>query len=229
MIILQPETAEECFKLAEEGISSGEFSLVILDSIGALAPIKEKEDKFEDSQVSLLPRIISKFLRRNHHAVKVNKVAMVFINQLRDKIGTYVKMYDTPGGHALKHIASLRIYLWAGEKIKDNEKEIIGNEVEFVIKKNKLAAPFRAFKYTLMFGKGIDSIKDVLDFASKLGVIKTRGAYYYFDDVQIGQGGVNTSKTLFDNPELLDKITKACYNVLNIKTEGEDNEPDNND
>jgi recombination protein RecA len=91
LIILQPDTAEDCFRLAEEGISSGEFSLIILDSIGALAPQKEKEDKFEDSQVSLLPRLISKFLRRNHHNVKVNNVAMVFINQLRDKIGAYIK------------------------------------------------------------------------------------------------------------------------------------------
>jgi recombination protein RecA len=222
-ILLQPETAEQGLKLVEEAINSGEFGCIIVDSVGALAPTKEKEDELEDAHVSLLARILTPFSRRNTHALKVNNVAVVFVNQIRDKIGSYIRDFETPGGHAFKHLLSLRIYLSVGEKIKESD-EIVGNQVKFLIKKNKMAPPYRSFQFPLIYGKGIDSARDTVEFANKLGIIKNRGPYYFFDDVQLGQGIANTTRTLFDNPELLDKVHKACYNVLNIGKETEEKE-----
>lgn len=217
LIILNPETAEDAFTMMESGIASNEFAMVILDSIGALAPLKEKEDDFADANVGLVARMITKFLRRNVHTIEKNNVAVVLLNQVRDKIGAYMASFETPGGHALKHFASLRISLSRGQEIKV-VNETVGIMTKFVIKKNKLSAPFRSYVIPIIFGKGIDAFSDAVDFCSMLGVIKKKGSYYKFDDITIGQGKLAAGEYLSQNPETLDKIKKEVYNVLNKYT-----------
>ena len=217
LVILNPATAEDAFTMLESGINSGEFGLVVLDSVGALAPKKEQEDDFADANVGLVARMVSKFLRRNIHAIKENNVALFIINQVRDKIGAYMATFETPGGHALKHFSSLRIQLSRGTVIEQG-KEQVGILAKFVIKKNKMSAPFRSFFMPVLFGKGIDSYTDAVDFCSMLGIIKKSGAFYKFDGETLGQGKLAAAETLRKNPATLDKMKVLVYNSLNKNT-----------
>lgn len=210
-VILHPESAEDNMSACEIGINSGEFACIILDSIGALAPTVEKNKELTDATVGLIPKLLTVWLRRNAVMIGRNKVAFIFINQVRDQIGSYVHAFSTPGGHALKHFASVRISLSKGEEIKQGT-ESVGINVKFTVKKNKLAPPFRSFLIPLYFGKGIDSIRDTILFAEMLGVLKRRGSHYVFDGNTIGQGIAKTATALSNNPDLLAKIRDVCYN-----------------
>lgn len=212
-IIAKPDFSSDAFKICEAGINSNEFGLIILDSIGALAPKEEKEKEFDEGSMTLIPRELSKFLRRNAYAVRDNNIAFLFINQVRDSIGSYVKSFTTPGGHALKHFSSLIITLSKGQEIKIGE-ESIGMNTKFTIKKNKMAPPNRSFIVPIIFGKGVDTYRDLVSFAETLGVIQRRGAYYQFNGENLGQGMLNTLATLENTPEMLDKIKGMCYNTI---------------
>ena len=217
LVILNPETAEDAFNMIEMGIASGDFALIILDSVGALSPKKEKDDDFEDANVALLARMMTKFLHRNISAIASKNIAMLMLNQVRSKIGAYMASFETPGGHALKHFTSLRISLSRGQEMKV-ANETVGIMTKFVIKKNKLSAPFRSFTIPIVFGKGIDEYSDAVDFCSTLGVIKKKGSFYKFDGVTLGQGKLQAGDYLEKNPDTLDKIRESVYNVLNKYT-----------
>jgi recombination protein RecA len=228
LLILHPDTAEDAFTIGEMGINSKEFGLIVLDSVGALAPKVEKEKEMGDRQMGLTPQLLTKFLRRNIHNINQNKVAFVFINQVRDKISLMAKGYDTPGGHALKHFSAVRISLSRGEEITQN-KTTIGINVKFTIKKNKLAPPFRSYIIPLKFGQGLDFYRDFINFSKNLGVIKQGGPFYKFNDETLGKGFDDTVEHLKNNKETLDKIKEACYNMssknnspLEIEEESED-------
>jgi recombination protein RecA len=213
LIILHPDTAEDAFQIAEMGIANKEFGLIILDSVGALAPRVEKEKEMGDRQMGLTPQLVTKFLRRNIHDINRNKVAFVFINQVRDNVSSmFAKAYSTPGGHALKHFSAVRISLARGEEITQN-KSIIGINVKFTIKKNKLAPPFRSYIIPLKFGEGLDFYRDFINFSKMLGVIKQGGPFYKFDDEIIGKGFDDTSEKLKNDKLLLDKIRERVYNM----------------
>jgi recombination protein RecA len=217
LVILNPETAEDAFNMVEMGVASGSFSLVILDSIGSLAPKKEKEDDFEDANVGLLARMVSKFLRRNSYIVSENNVALVLLNQVRDKVGSYMGGYETPGGHALKHFTSLRIALNKGESMKVGG-ETIGIQTKFVIRKNKMSAPFRSYTIPIIFGKGVDKYSDIIDFCTMLGVIKKKGSYYKYEDTSLGQGKIAAGSFIQEHPEIVESIEKTVYGVINKYT-----------
>lgn len=217
LVILNPETAEDAFNMIEMGLRSGDFELIILDSVGSMAPKKEQEDDFEDANVALLARLVTKFLRRNAHVIAEKNIALLLLNQVRSKIGAYMASFETPGGHALKHFASLRIMLSRGVEMKVGN-ETVGIMTKFVIKKNKLSAPFRSFTIPIVFGKGIDEFSDAVDFCSMLGVIKKKGSYYKFEDVTLGQGKLQAGDYLEKHPETLEKIKKGVYNVINKYT-----------
>lgn len=217
LIILNPETAEDAFNMIEMGIQSGDFALIVLDSIGALAPRKEKEDDFEDANVGLVARMVSKFLRRNTYGIAENNVALLLLNQVRDKVGSYMGGFETPGGHALKHFASLRIALNKGQEMKVSN-ETVGIMTKFIIKKNKMSAPFRSYTIPIVFGKGVDKYSDTVDFCSMLGVIKKRGSYYKFEDEVLGQGKLSAGEYLEKHPKTLEKIKQMVYNVMNKYT-----------
>lgn len=212
-VLLQPKLMEDTIKVAELAINSGDFNLIVLDSIGALAPKKVIEDELTDSNVALLSRFLTTFLQRNAFNVRRNGVAFLGVNQVRDKIGAYISSYETPGGHAWKHITSLRIQLGRATDIEQEEVKI-GINSRFTIKKNKLAPPNRTYTIPIIFGKGIDRMRDVIDFATMLGVMDKGGPYYKFEGETLASGMNKTIEYLVNNKEVLDKIVKACYNSI---------------
>ncbi len=212
--LLQPELAEQALMIAEKGITSGEFTLIVIDTVAALAPQEEKEKEFDEFTMGQLPRLMAKFFRRNASDVKVANVAVLLLNQIRDKIGSYMGGYETPGGHAIKHYASVRVALTKGTEIKQGEDKI-GINSRFVIKKNKMGPPFRSFEIPIIFGKGVDYYTDTVSFCETLGILKKSGAFYKFEGETIGQGRNAAAQFLRDNPETLDKIEKNLYNTLN--------------
>lgn len=212
-VLAKPDNSNNAFKMIEAGIETEEFGVIILDSIAALSPIKEQKDEFEDANVALISRDLAKFFRRNSFRLRTKKVAVVFINQVRDLIGSYVKAYTTPGGHALKHYASVIISLSKGQEIKVGD-DSIGILSKFVIKKNKIAPPFRTHLIPVIFGVGVDTLRDTIEFASTLGVLRKAGPYYKFDEMNLGRGMIDTMEFLSGNKEVLDKIIERCYNII---------------
>jgi recombination protein RecA len=223
ILTVQPETGENALNILESGLISGEFNLIILDSVGALAPKREMEKDLEKATVAETPRLLSKFFRRSAYFVRRNDVAVVFLNQVRDKVGSYVGGYESPGGHAIKHYCAVRIQLGKGQAIKQ-EGESVGVLTPFTVKKNKVAPPFRASTFPIIYGKGIDSVRDTVEFAKFLGVIKLRGSHYIFNDEHIAQGMNNVVATLTNDTDTLDKIVEVCYNSVIGKNKGKEQE-----
>jgi recombination protein RecA len=212
-ILIQPETGEQAFMIIEQALKTGDFALIVVDTVAALEPAAEKEKEFDKYTMTEISRMLPKFFRRNGSDVKNSNVAVVFLNQVRDKVGSYTQGYNSPGGHALKHHTSMIISLTKGETMKIGDKSV-GIMTKFVIKKNKMSPPFRSYSVPIVFGKGIDYFSDAVDFCSMLGVIKKKGSYYKFEDSTLGQGKLAAGDFLEKNPETLDKIVKGVYNVL---------------
>jgi recombination protein RecA len=212
LIMWQPNTMEKSLELCEAGIQSNEFGLIVLDSIGSMAPKKVHDDELTDANVALLSRIMTTFVQRNASVLRKSNTAFLAINQVRDKIGAYMVTLTTPGGHAWKHILSLRIQLSKADDITSSN-EIIGINSKFVIKKNKMAAPFKSYTVPIMFGKGIDTMRDTVQFAEMLGVLEKRGPYYYFEGESIAKGLVNTGQYLLEHKDTLDSLVKMCYTL----------------
>ncbi len=221
LIIIQPELAEQAFEIAEAGINSGEFGLIVFDSIGGLVPRKVKEGEFEDAHVALVARGLGQFIARNASKIRENNIAFLFINQVRAKIGGYGQGYEMPGGYSLKHNSSLIIMLSKSETIKQGSDEI-GILSKFVIKKNKVSNPFKTNYIPIIFGKGVDYIRDVILFAELVGVLDKRGSYYVFHGETLAQGTANLIEYLESNPITLDKIVKECYSKSGLSTLGKE-------
>lgn len=216
-LVLQPESAEDALGIAEMGIDHN-YRLIIFDSIGSISPRTELDDPIEKQHIGLAPRLTNQFLRKTAYKIRDTETAFIFTNQVRANVGSYVGGYSAPAGYALKHYTSMMIFLSknASGKIKEGDDEI-GTEIKFVIQKNKLATPYRSATTTVMFGKGIDSIRDTIKFAALLGIVKGRGAYYVFEDTTLGLGYDRTVEYLKEHPELLDKIEEMCYNITGLK------------
>jgi recombination protein RecA len=225
-ILTKPNTSDDAFNIIEAGIRCKEFGLIVVDSVAALAPKEEKDKKFEDANMAIIPRDIAHFFRRNVFEVRTNNIAVLFVNQLRDNIGSYVKSYTSPGGHALKYFASVMLNLKKESDIKAGE-EVIGIMSKFVVKKNKLSAPFRSYPIPIVFGKGIDSGRDMLNFSESIGVVKRAGPYYKFEDQNIGRGFNDAMRYLTseEGKPVMERITNACYDLIK-KTKVEVSEED---
>lgn len=224
-VIINPEVAEDAFEMAGKAIQSGLFDLIVLDSLPALAPKEEKEKGFARETMMVIPRLVGKFFRLHGTDLRQTETALIIVNQVRDNTKSYFGGYKTPGGHALKHWNSLEIQLTKGKAIeitKDGIKTRIGQYTNFTIKKNKVAIPYRTFQFPIIYGKGIDYIRDSIEFSAMLGVIKKKGSWYYFNDEKLGQGLSNTHKTLKEDENLLDKIQQMCYNLTQSKRAGEE-------
>lgn len=223
-IIVLPDTAENAFLMAEKAIDSDEFDVIVLDSIGALAPAKELDDDFGDAHYALVARSLTTFFKRNAFKIRKKDLAFVFLNQVRANIGDFFKDIEIPGGWALKHYSSLVISLFPytskKEKImfkdEDGEDYAVGNPVKFSIQKNKVGIPHRSARFPIIWGVGIDRTRDIIGFASTLGVIATRGPYKAYGDEMLGQGIPKTVKYLEENEDVLDKIIKECYDLANV-------------
>lgn len=226
-IFVQPQSAESSFEIAMAGIEGG-FTCILFDSVAALSPQEELDKGMDKMQVGLAPRITSKFLRKVAYEIRKKEIAFIYTNQVRANIGSYFGGYTTPAGYALKHYTSVRIYMSKSKDIEEHDK-VIGNFVNFVIKKNKVGIPFRQATTNIIYGKGVDYYRDVISFASLLGVIKNRGSYFAFEDETIGSkpGVTNTSRALAKDQKLLDKIVEMCYNITGAKITEEEVKPKN--
>jgi recombination protein RecA len=206
----QPLSMEEALGVVGAGIKSGVFGLIILDSIGSLAPIKEMEDTEEKANVALVARALAKFFRIHNHDIRENNVAVLFTNQIRDKIGSFYATTTTPGGHAKNHARSVAMSMRRNGDIKDG-KSNIGFTAEVDIKKNKLASPFKTASLDIIYGKGIDAYRDMVEVAKNLGVVTLKGSYYVYIDESLGQGKDNAAETLRNNPTMVESVRNECF------------------
>jgi recombination protein RecA len=210
--LVQPETAEQTLMTCEAGINSGEYGLIVLDSVGALSPQKEKEDPFDKGSVGQIPRLMSKFLRRNAFAIRNKNIAFVIVNQVRAVIGAYVPTLEMPGGNALRHFSSVVIFMHRSVLIKYGE-EVVGANSAYTIKKSKVGKPFKSWSFPLIYGTGIDTERDVVEFAKRLGILTAKGSFLYLGEEGLGQGLAKAEQYLKDHPETLAKIESMCYTM----------------
>lgn len=208
LYISQPNDGEEALEIAETMVRSGAIDIIVVDSVAALVPKAEIEGEMGDSHVGLQARLMSQALRKLTGSIGKTKCSVVFINQLREKIGVmYGNPETTTGGRALKFYASVRIEIRKADAIKQGT-EIIGNRTRAKIVKNKVAPPFKMAEFDILYGKGVSKVGDILDLAAELDIINKSGAWYSYKETRIGQGRENAKAFLLSNPEI-------CFEVEN--------------
>jgi len=209
LLISQPDTGEQALEIAETLVRSGAVDLVVVDSVAALVPRSEIEGDMGDATMGMQARLMSQALRKLSGAINQTKTAVVFTNQLRQKIGVmFGNPETTPGGLALKFYASVRLDIRRIQSIKVGA-EVIGNRVRARVVKNKVAPPFRTAEFDIMYNEGISKFGDILDLATEYGIIQKRGAFYSYGDMRIGQGRENAKEFLRQNSALCDEIELA--------------------
>lgn len=214
LLISQPDTGEQALDITEELVRSGAVDIVVVDSVAALVPKAEIEGSMEDQQMGLQARLMSKALRKLTGIIGKTSTTVIFINQLRMKIGVmYGNPETTTGGNALKYYASVRMEIRRTEGLK-KDAEDIGNHVRVKVLKNKVAPPFRQAEFDIMFGKGICKIGNILDVAVNLDIVKKAGAWFSYNDEKLGQGRDKSKEFLEANPELLAEIEKLVREKL---------------
>lgn len=217
MLISQPDTGEDALSITETLVRSGAIDVVVVDSVAALVPRSEIEGEMGDSSVGVLARLMSQALRKLAGSISKTNCIVIFINQLREKIGVmYGNPETTPGGRALKYYSSVRIDVRRTETLK-NGTEMIGNRTRAKIVKNKVAPPFREAEFDIMYGEGISKIGEIIDLAVKLDLIEKGGAWFTVGETRI-QGRDNVKTYLKDNPEIADeleeKIRTNAYKLM---------------
>ena len=206
MLISQPDTGEQALEICEALVRSGAVDVIVVDSVAALVPRAEIEGEMGDSQVAMQARLMSQALRKLAVAIGRSGTAVIFINQLREKVGiVFGNPEVTPGGRALKFYSSIRIDLRRAETIKQGEVAV-GNRVKAKIVKNKCAAPFRTAEFDIMFDHGISREGDLLDLGVEMGLIKKTGAFFSWGDTRLGQGRENAKNFLIQKPEITREI-----------------------
>lgn len=208
LILSQPDTGEQALEITEALIRSEAVDMVVVDSVAALVPEAEISGEMGDSHVGLQARLMSQAMRKLSGVINKTNSTVIFINQIREKVGImFGNPETTPGGRALKFYSSVRLEIRRGEQLKTGA-DLIGNKVNIRVVKNKVAPPFKAVSLDLIYGMGISRSGDVLDLASDANIIKKAGAWYSYGETRIGQGRDNAKKYLEDNQEMYDEVTK---------------------
>ena len=219
LLIAQPDAGEQALEIVETLIRSGAIDVVVVDSVAALTPQAEIEGEMGDAHVGLLPRLMSKALRKLSGVTNKSRTCVIFTNQIRQKIGIMFGNPDTtPGGLALKFHASVRLELRRGTQIKDGT-EILGSSVRIKVVKNKVAPPFKEAEYDVTFGKGISKEGNLLDIAVEKEFIQKSGSWFSYNDERIGQGRTNAKKYLEENPETAAEIEAKVRGALSLAPE----------
>ncbi len=217
LLVSQPDTGEQALEIADMLVRSGAVDMVVIDSVAALVPRAEIEGEMGDQHVGLQARLMSQALRKLTGNLARSKTCMIFINQVRMKIGVmFGNPETTSGGNALKFYASIRLDVRRIGQIKD-ATEAIGNRTRVKVVKNKCAPPFRQAEFDLMFNQGISREGDILDLAAEAGIVEKSGTWYSFEDTRIGQGRENAKRFLRDNADVYDRVAEMVYAHAGIK------------
>ncbi|MEM9685938.1 MAG: recombinase RecA [Bacteroidota bacterium] len=207
LIISQPDHGEQALEIADNLIRSGAVDIVIIDSVAALTPKSEIEGEMGDSKMGLHARLMSQALRKLTATISKTKCTVIFINQLREKIGVmFGNPETTTGGNALKFYASVRLDIRRASQIKGNNGEVLGNKTRVKVVKNKVSPPFKMAEFDIMYGEGISKTGELLDLGVEYGVIKKSGSWFSYDETRLGQGRDTVRLILEDNPELLEEL-----------------------
>ncbi|EMD82213.1 recombinase RecA [Pacificimonas flava] len=215
LIVSQPDTGEQALEITDTLVRSNAVDVLVVDSVAALTPRAEIEGEMGDSHVGLQARLMSQALRKLTGSINRSRTTVIFINQVRMKIGVmYGNPETTTGGNALKFYASCRLDIRRTGQIKDRD-EIVGNTTRVKVVKNKVAPPFRQVEFDIMYGEGISKTGEILDLGVKAGIVEKAGAWFSYDSTRIGQGRENAKTFLNENPEMLDRIEKAIRGKSN--------------
>lgn len=222
LYISQPNDGEEALEITETMVRSGAVDIIIVDSVAALVPKAEIDGNMGDSYVGLHARLMSQALRKLAGVINKTKCTVIFINQLREKIGVmYGPTETTTGGRALKFYASVRIDIRKIEAIKIKD-EVVGARTRAKVAKNKVAPPFKVAEFDIIYGKGISTVGDILDLAEEIGIIKKGGAWYSYEGTKIGQGRENAKAFLEENKDLCDSIEMMVREHFGLPTADKD-------
>ena len=206
LLLSQPDTGEQALEVTDMLVKSGSLDVIVVDSVAALVPRAELEGDMGDSHVGLQARLMSQALRKITGSIQKSNTLVIFINQIRMKIGVmFGSPETTTGGNALKFYSSVRLDIRRIGAIKDGD-EVVGNETRVKVVKNKMAPPFKVVEFQILYGKGINKNAEIIEFAVKKGIIEKAGAWYSYKGDKIGQGIAKTSEFLKENPKILEEI-----------------------
>ncbi|MBT8317690.1 MAG: recombinase RecA [Lutibacter sp.] len=215
LIISQPDHGEQALEIADNLISSGAIDIVVIDSVAALTPKSEIEGEMGDSKMGLHARLMSQALRKLTGTIHKTNCTVIFINQLREKIGVmFGNPETTTGGNALKFYASVRLDIRRRTQLKDGDK-VIGNSTKVKVVKNKVAPPFTIAEFDIMYGQGISKTGEILDLGVEFGIVKKSGSWFSYGETKLGQGRDAVKALIKDNPELADELETKIKEVIN--------------
>ena len=207
LIISQPDNGEQALEIADNLIRSGAIDIIIVDSVAALTPRSEIEGEMGDSKVGLHARLMSQALRKLTGSISKTNCTVIFINQLREKIGVmFGNPETTTGGNALKFYCSVRLDIRRSTQIKNSNNEVMGNRTRVKIVKNKVAPPFRMAECDIMYGQGISKVGEIIDLGVEYEIVKKSGSWFSYEDTKLGQGRDAVKSLLMDNPELMEDL-----------------------
>ncbi len=216
LILSQPDTGEQALEIAEALIRSGSINTIVIDSVAALVPEAEINGEMGDSHIGLQARLMSQAMRKLSGAISKTNTTVIFINQIREKVGVmFGSPETTSGGRALKFYASVRLEIRRSEAIK-NGTDFIGNKANIKVVKNKVAPPFKTASVDIIYGQGISQVGELVDLGSELDIIVKSGAWYAYDNNKIGQGRENAKQYLLDHKDVYDKVFKQVLDHYQI-------------
>jgi len=225
LLISQPDAGEQALEITDTLVRSGAIDIVVIDSVAALVPRAELEGEMGDIHVGLQARLMSQALRKLTSSISRSRCLVIFINQIRMKIGVmFGSPETTSGGNALKFYASVRLDIRRIGAVKDRD-EIVGNQTRVKVVKNKMAPPFRIVEFDIMYGEGVSKVGEILDLGVKAGVVEKSGSWFSYDSQRIGQGRENAKQFLKDNPDIADTIERSIRQDAGLVVEAAFAEP----